>query len=479
MEGWTLAPRWRRRGVVLRVAVLLALMLCYYLFHSLRLNDSLGSAPKKRPPLPSRDGSASTLRKLGIDPQSLREDASQLEDLPKNELENDITVIEQSAQPVQVALLDEDTTRPRPSTSGEPLSSSLLPSSATDLEQVGIALRNLLWILPDESQVEDLLATFRGTGAVKLRDVGAKTRAYKKYFELWEALHLVYDDDHVHIRQNMIQFIRDNHNKLDLADTTLAQTLRSYENFRHLVTSLAELLFPWTAPYFSDHMSLHASLYKAGRGIVLTAGPDQVAYLLATIPTMRHLGCTLPIEVMYLGDEDISEDYRERLELLPGVITRDIKQMARDTGWELSSWAAKPFAMLLSSFQEVMFIDADAVFFRNPALLFEDPQYKQHGALFFMDRSIFPSSKRRWLRTILPKPISNSVKQIRLWTGESGHQQESGVVLIDKWRHFMELLLVTRMNGPDRDGDKDRGLEGVYDMVFGTSHVSLMAAIAD
>ena len=464
---------------MLRIAALLALALCYYLFHSLRSDGSPETASTRRTPLPPRDGSASTLQKLGINPHSLSDDTSQVEGSSKDEPENDISMMKQSVQTVQVALLDEDRTKPGPNTSGESLSSSLPPSSAKDLEQVGIALRNLLRNLPGESRVDDLLVTFSGTGAVKLRDVGARTRAYKKYFELWEALHLVYDNDHVHIRHDMIQFIRDNHNKLDLADMTLAQTLRSYESFRDLVTSLADLLFPWTAAYFSDHMSLHASLYKAGRGIVLTAGPDQVAYLLATIPTMRHLGCTLPIEVMYLGDEDISEDYRERLELLPGVITRDITRMVRDAGWELSGWAAKPFAMLLSSFQEVMFIDADAIFFRNPALLFEDPQYKQHGALFFMDRSIFPDSKRRWLRSILPKPISKSAKQTRLWTGESGHQQESGVVLIDKWRHFMELLLVTRMNGPDRDGDKDQGLEGVYDMVFGRSQVQLMAAIAE
>jgi len=45
--------------------------------------------------------------------------------------------------------------------------------------------------------------------------------------------------------------------------------------------------------------------------------------------------------------------------------------------------------------------------------------------------------------------------------------QESGVVVVDKWRHFIALLLVTRMNGPDRDGNKENGVVGVYDMVYG------------
>ncbi|KAF1355337.1 mannosyltransferase putative-domain-containing protein [Delphinella strobiligena] len=235
------------------------------------------------------------------------------------------------------------------------------------------------------------------------------------------------------------------------------------------------MLFSWTTPYFASHMNLHASLYKAGRGIVLSAGEDQVPYLLATIPAMRQVGCDLPIEIMYLGDEDISEEYRDELEKISGVVTRDMKQMVRDSGWELKGWAAKPFAMLLSSFQEVMFIDADAVFFRNPESLFEDPQYQKTGALFFKDRSLFPESKRRWLRSILPKPISKSVQRSRLWTGESGHQQESGVILVDKWRHFVEMLLVTRMNGPDRDGNKAEGIEGIYDMVYGDKETFWLA----
>lgn len=47
--------------------------------------------------------------------------------------------------------------------------------------------------------------------------------------------------------------------------------------------------------------------------------------------------------------------------------------------------------------------------------------------------------------------------------------QESGVVVVDKWRHFISLLMVTRMNGPDRDGNEAEDKIGVYDMVYGTS----------
>lgn len=182
------------------------------------------------------------------------------------------------------------------------------------------------------------------------------------------------------------------------------------------------------------------------------------------------LGCVLPIEVMYLGDSDLSEDYRAELESIEGVVTRDVSQMVNDEGWKLAGWAIKAFAILFSSFREVIFIDADSAFFQNPAVLFDDPEYRKNGALFFKDRLMMPESKKRWIQQVLPKPFSSQVKQNRFWTGESSHMQESGVVVVDKWKHFLSMLMVTRMNGPDRDGDEDEGIVGVYDMVYGKSH---------
>ena len=82
---------------------------------------------------------------------------------------------------------------------------------------------------------------------------------------------------------------------------------------------------------------------------------------------------------------------------------------------------------------------------------------------------MFPESKREWMRDVLPEPVSSKAQETRLWDGQSGHMQESGVLVLDTYRHFLALLLVTRMNGPDRDGDKKNGIRGVYDMLFGMS----------
>ncbi|KAH8803241.1 mannosyltransferase putative-domain-containing protein [Xylogone sp. PMI_703] len=329
-------------------------------------------------------------------------------------------------------------------------------------------LTKVLSQLPDEITTRELLRPVQGTGKEKLREMGLRTRSYRTYFEAWEDLHLVNTPDgNVYIRDDIIQYMRRHEDFVETLDVGFAQAVRNYETYRYFLQQFANLLFPWTAPYFADHMTLHTHFKNGGRGIVLSAGDDQAPYLLTSITSFRNLGCTLPIEIMYLGDSDLSEDYRAELEAIPGVITRDMAQMVSDEGWELKGWAGKPFAILLSSFREVIFIDADALFFKDPEVLFEDPLYKQTGTLFFRDRIIMPESKKRWLKQVLPNPISSKARQSRFWTGVSGHMQESGVVVVDKWKHLIAMLLVTRMNGPDRDGDSSRAIVGVYDMVYG------------
>lgn len=329
------------------------------------------------------------------------------------------------------------------------------------------ALYRLLSLLPDELHVRDLLRPIEGTGEEMVRGLGLRTRSFKAIFEAWEALHLVEGQDGMYIRDDVVQHIRQTPELAAEFQIDQPRLIRSYEIFRSIMAQLSRLLFPYTAPYFSDHMTLHAHIHGGGRGLVFTAGDNHALFLLTSIPTIRELGCNLPIEIFYLGDDDLSEDYRTELESMPGVVTRDLSQMVEDKGWKLAGWAGKPFAILLSSFREVIFIDADSLFFKNPEVLFDDPAYQSTGALFFKDRIIMPESKKRWLQKILPKPISKKVTQSRFWTGESGHMQESGVVVVDKWKHFIALLLVTRMNGPDRDGNESIGKVGVYEMVYG------------
>lgn len=224
-----------------------------------------------------------------------------------------------------------------------------------DLEE---AFRRVMNLLPSELEIRGLLQPLDGmTGEARLRELGIRTRRYKKYLEAWEDLHLVPDSEGgTYIRDDIIQYIHEKHRTASEEDGSndLAETIHAYESYRQLLVQLSELLFPFTAPYFPDHMTLRSHIQKGGRGIALTAGNDQVAYLLTQIPVLRRLGCDLPIEVMYGSDADLNRDSRQDLEDLEGVVTRDIGAMVRDKGWTLAGWAIKPFAILLSSFREVI-----------------------------------------------------------------------------------------------------------------------------
>ncbi|KAG8623237.1 hypothetical protein KVT40_008213 [Elsinoe batatas] len=329
-------------------------------------------------------------------------------------------------------------------------------------------LKHVFAIMPDELHLRELLRPIENSGKERLRELGLRARAFRTFLEAWEEIHFVHGKTTITIRDDIVNYLSKVKDLSAISHSKgRAEIIRSYEGFRYFLTKMSDLLFPFTAPYFADHMSLHASMRYGGRGIVLSGGDGQLSYMLTSVKALRKLGCNLPVEIMYLGDDDLGDDSRSELEALPGVITRDMEQMVRDEGWQLKGWAGKPFAILLSSFREAIFIDADAQFFVTPEVLFEDEAYEENGALFFRDRLMFPESKRKWLQQILPKPMSRKVRHSRFWTGESGHMQESGVVVVDKWRHFMALLFVTRMNGPDRDGDKDKGIVGTYDMVYG------------
>lgn len=357
-----------------------------------------------------------------------------------------------------------DHQRPKGEPEGEGQSSSrwlARPDLEADLDA-------LFALLPDETNMREFLRPIEDGGPERMRELGLRTRAYQKYLSAWEKLHLVDDkiSGEVYVRDDLIQSLRGITDGEDTGlSSSLTNTIHNYEAFRSFLVKFARVLFPFTSPYFADHMTLHTQFKNAGRGIVLTAGDDQAKYLMTTIYALRAIGCDLPIEIMYLGEPDLGEDHRSELESLPGVTARDLSQMVDDEGWKLAGWAIKPYAMLMSSFREVIFIDADSFFFRDPAKLFDDPDYKKTGALFFRDRTILPESKRKWLLQILPRPIHRLAKESGWWTGASGHHQESGVVVVDKWKHFISMLLICRFNGSDRD-QRD-GKMGVYEMMHG------------
>jgi hypothetical protein len=141
----------------------------------------------------------------------------------------------------------------------------------------------------------------------------------------------------------------------------------------------------------------------SGRGIVTSASPAYhcAAYVLFRL--LRHVGCTLPIECWYLGESERDDRFADLVAPL-GVTMVDAlargfeliderPSFEANRGGKLSSYtptavngyAVKPFAILHSAFQEVLWLDADNCPASDPAGLFASMEYSQTGAIFWPD----------------------------------------------------------------------------------------------
>ncbi|KAG0068471.1 hypothetical protein BGZ89_004667 [Linnemannia elongata] len=211
---------------------------------------------------------------------------------------------------------------------------------------------------------------------------------------------------------------------------------------------LERRLFPWVQYARRSSFSLH-STFK-GRGLVFCAGNGQFEFVVTSIQAIRsRLKSTLPIQIFHMGDGDMSparQDYLRQMAADIEII--DVTNILDNDYMRLGGWSIKPFAMLASSFEEVMFVDADAYFLQDPAVLFQDPGYLATGALFFYDRTLFAgwTDGPNWLKANIP--IVSSFSRIsRMFRTKTAHEQESGVVLINKRTRFLGLMGTCKMNG--------------------------------
>ncbi|HVB65092.1 MAG TPA: hypothetical protein VNE17_10200, partial [Nitrolancea sp.] len=114
--------------------------------------------------------------------------------------------------------------------------------------------------------------------------------------------------------------------------------------------------------------------------------------------------CRLPIEIWYLGDNDLPPHVRtlfERfdVEFVDACRDQRIAGPRPSTGWEL-----KAFAIVLSRFAEIVYLDADNIPLTDPAALFDEPRYRTTGALFWPDIRVTNRFNPIWSIVGTPAP---------------------------------------------------------------------------
>src|SRR4051794_5910947 len=154
----------------------------------------------------------------------------------------------------------------------------------------------------------------------------------------------------------------------------------------------------------------------AGRGIVIVAGGAKIftnAYVLIRI--LRHtLKCPLPIEVWHFGAEEISQGMAALLTELDVRVVNALPAIAQHGGNIRDGWQLKPFALMWSSFAEVLMLDADQVPINDPAGLFDWPEFAETGAVFWPDIVDIRTDNAIWAAMDLPGRRASSFESGQL-----------------------------------------------------------------
>lgn len=183
--------------------------------------------------------------------------------------------------------------------------------------------------------------------------------------------------------------------------------------------------------------------HYVGRGIVICGGGFRYfTCAWVSIHLLRSNNCSLPIELWHMPGELTEEVICEMSKI--NVVCKNVGDYSASS---IYGYAIKPFAILNSSFMEVLFLDADNNCLVDPTYLFDYHGYKENGALFWPD----------FWKTHPNNPIWDIVGSMDY----SEHEQESGQLLIHKEHSWTALNLCMYFN-QHRDvyykfllGDKD------------------------
>jgi alpha 1,2-mannosyltransferase len=173
------------------------------------------------------------------------------------------------------------------------------------------------------------------------------------------------------------------------------------------------------------------------KGLVSTAGGSYLPVLVISLRMLRRTGSKLPMEV-FLADPEEYEEYicdvvlpslnarcvilSEILESLPG-------------GVKIEKYQFKPFAMIFSSFEEILFLDADAFPVDKPETLFHTEPFRSKRMVTWPDF---------WASSASPLYYQIASQEIPPMTVRQS--TESGEIVVSKKTHGDVLLLVTYYN---------------------------------
>ncbi|KAI1914775.1 mannosyltransferase [Ophidiomyces ophidiicola] len=177
--------------------------------------------------------------------------------------------------------------------------------------------------------------------------------------------------------------------------------------------------------------------HPRSKGIVTTAGGSFLPVVVTSLHMLRQTGSTLPLEI-FIADPSEHDAYICD-SLLPTLNARcitlsDILAYS-PLAAGLKKYQFKIFALLFSSFEDVLFLDADAFPIRDPTPLFSSEPFASHGLVTWPDF---------WQVTYHPAFFNITAQDLP--TGFDYASTESGQLLVSKKSHGKMLLLSAYYN---------------------------------
>ncbi|WP_081887579.1 glycosyltransferase family 9 protein [Verrucomicrobium sp. BvORR034] len=190
-------------------------------------------------------------------------------------------------------------------------------------------------------------------------------------------------------------------------------------------TRLTQAIKQLPQPVAGNHLQL--------RGVVICGGGlSYLPSVWVNVQMLRRHGCRLPVELWHFPGE--VDPTMEQLLGDAGVTCIDAHQHMDTLGLPRvgSGWELKPLAILYSTFEEVLFLDADNMAVRDPEYLFDDPHYRDTGAVYWPDYTSLVEDDPIW--------------KICGVDYRDEPEFESGQILVNKLRHWRPLQLALWFN---------------------------------
>ncbi|PLN80729.1 nucleotide-diphospho-sugar transferase [Aspergillus taichungensis] len=177
-------------------------------------------------------------------------------------------------------------------------------------------------------------------------------------------------------------------------------------------------------------------------GIVSSAGGSYLPTFMVSLLLLRQTGSDLPVE-LFMKDSSEYEPHVCEVILPPlGVKCVVLSEIlaGQDDAHPIEGFQIKSFAMLFSSFEKFLWLDADCVPLHNPAALLRSEPFISTGLVTWPDF---------WANTAAP--VYFDISRQPAPPSTTRQATEAGILLLSKETHFLTLLLAVYYNyyGPE------------------------------